>query len=223
MNQAAQDKTAPRIAPLLPPDWDPTILDALGAFPRGLEFVQSRWAAGGDDARGMHVLGTLAHHPALAKAFLTFNAHVAGASTLSARTRELVILRISWLRYSEYEFVQHVILGRRAGLTDAEIARVQAGPEADGWDAGDADLLRAVDELVARARIGDATWARLARTHGTAQLMDLVFVIGCYEILGMAINSFDSQLEPGVSPLEPEARARMLAQSGPPPPSSPIG
>jgi alkylhydroperoxidase family enzyme len=205
-----QNESAPRITHLPPSEWDEAALDALGAFPTSLNFVLTNWKAGPQgDPRGMHVLGTFARHPPLAKAFMTFNAHVAGASTLSRRVRELVILRISWLRYSEYEFVQHVVLGRRAGLTEAEVERVQSGPDAAGWDAEDADLLRAVDELHAHARIGDSTWKRLAQRFDTAQLMDLVFVIGCYEILGMAINSFGTQLEPGVAPLDPVARARM--------------
>jgi hypothetical protein len=42
--------------------------------------------------------------------------------------RELAILRISWLRRGEYEFVQHVILGLNAGLSAADIERVQLGP-----------------------------------------------------------------------------------------------
>jgi alkylhydroperoxidase family enzyme len=205
-----QSESTPRITPFLPSAWNEVILDALGAFPKGLEFVLSRWKAGGVDARGMHVLGTMAHHPPLAKAFLTFNAHVAGASTLSVRVRELVILRISWLRQSEYEFVQHVILGLRAGLTQEEVERVQRGPDAPGWSPVDADLLRATDELNAQARIEQATWDRLAQHFNTVQLMDLVFLIGCYEVLAMAIRTFQTQLEPGVAPLDPAARARML-------------
>jgi 4-carboxymuconolactone decarboxylase len=205
-----QSEPAPRITPLLPSEWDEGILDALGAFPRGLDFVLSRWKGGGVDARGMHVLGTLAHHPTLAKAFLTFNAHVAGASTLAVRVRELVILRISWLRQAEYEFVQHVILGLRAGLTEEEVQRVQRGPDAPGWDPLDADLVRATDELHTHARIEQATWDRLAARFNTAQLMDLVFLIGCYDVLAMAMKSFATQLEPGVAPLDPAARARMF-------------
>lgn len=208
-----QSEPEPRITPILPSAWDEVILDALGAFPRGLEFVLSRWKAGGIDARGMHVLGTLAHHPTLAKAFLAFNAHVAGPSTLAVRVRELVILRISWLRQAEYEFVQHVILGLRAGLTEAEIERVQHGPDAPGWDPVDADLVRATDELHAHARIEQGTWDRLAERFNTAQLMDLVFLIGCYDVLAMAIKTFQSRLEPGVAPLDPAVRARMFSST----------
>src|SRR3546814_18230943 len=100
-------------------------------------------------------------HPALAKAFLTFNNHVATASTVTARVRELVILRISWLRRAEYEFIQHVILGRRAGLSDIEIERIQIGADAPGWAPLDAALLPAVAELHADACIGAAPWHRL--------------------------------------------------------------
>jgi 4-carboxymuconolactone decarboxylase len=203
------NESTPRITPLLPSAWDENILDALGASPRGLEFVLSRWKAGGVDARGMHVLGTFARHPALAKAFLTFNDHVGGASTLSARVRELAILRISWLRHAEYEFVQHVILGKRAGLSAEEVERVQQGADAPGWEPIDADILRATEELHTHSHILSGTWERLAARFDTAQLMDLVFLVGCYDLLAKAIQTFQTQLEPGVAPLDPAVRARM--------------
>ena len=43
--------------------------------------------------------------------------------------------------------------------------------------------------------------------------MDLVFLIGCYDVLAMAIKSFQTQLEPGVAPLDPAVRARMAGNS----------
>jgi 4-carboxymuconolactone decarboxylase len=210
-----QNESVPRIAPLSPPEWDEVILDALGAFPKSLNFVLSKWRDGGVDMRGMHVLGTMAHHPALAKAFMTFNAHVAGASTLATRLREIIVLRISWLRRAEYEFVQHIILGKRAGLSDSEIDRLQHGPDASGWDPLEAEVVRAVDELFADGGIGQTTWDRLTAHFSDIQIMDLVFLVGCYDTLGMAIKTFKMQLEPGVAPLEPAVRARMHQRTVP--------
>lgn len=205
-----QNQFASRVLPLLPPAWDAATHDAASAFPSARDFVLSHHQA--DGARGMHGVGVVLRHSALAKAFLTFNNHVATGSTLSKRIRELLILRLSWLRRSEYEYVQHLVLARNAGLSDAEIERVQHGPAAAGWAPEDADLLRAVDELCADARIQDATWARLSASFSTAQLMDLVFAVGCYEILAMAFKTFGVQLEPGVDPLDPATQARMHAQ-----------
>jgi 4-carboxymuconolactone decarboxylase len=207
-----RDQFPARISPLLPPDWDARTHEAASAFPSARDFVLTNYRDLTGGARGVNGLGAILTHPALAKAFLTFNQHVAAASTLSKRTRELLILRISWLRRSEYEFVQHVVLGRRAGLSDAELERVQLGPNAPGWDALDSDLLRAVDELYADARIQDATWLRLSAQLTQAQLLDLVFAVGCYEVLAMVFKTAGTQLEAGVEPLDSAARARMHAQ-----------
>ena len=204
---------APRLAPILPSQWNEVILDALGAFPQSLNFVLSKWKEGGVDMRGMHVLGTMARHPTLAKAFMTFNAHVAGASTLATRVREIIILRICWLRCSEYELVQHVILGKRAGLSDSDFERLQQGPDAPGWDPLEAEVVRAVDELYVDGGIGQSTWERLTAHFSAIQIMDLVFLVGCYDMLGMAIKTFNMQLEPGVAPLDPAVRARMLERT----------
>lgn len=198
---------APRVVPALPPEWDEAMLQALAAFPSSRDFVQANYQ--GEDPRGSNGLGVLLRHPEAAKAFLTFNCYVATRSSLSRRVRELLILRLSWLRRAEYEYVQHVVLGKRAGLSDAEIERIQQGPEAPGWDALDAELLRAVDQLCADAGIHADTWARLATQLSQAQLMDLVFVVGCYEVLAMAFKSFAVTLEAGVPPLDPALRARM--------------
>jgi 4-carboxymuconolactone decarboxylase len=203
--------TTPRLSPVLPPDWTGEVLDAVSAFPNGRDFVLSHYAQG-ESPGGMNALGTMLRHPALAKAFLTFNNHVSVASSLSKRIREILILRIGWLRQSEYEFIQHLVLGARAGLTQAELERVQLGPDAPGWDAVDADLMRAVDELCADACIREATYARLAAHFDARQLLDLVFTVGCYEVLAMAFKSFAVALEPGVTPLEPAVRARMYGR-----------
>jgi 4-carboxymuconolactone decarboxylase len=207
-----QNQLPPRVIPLLPPEWTAETHDAASAFPSGRDFVLSRYGDQAGGARGTHGLGIILRYPALAKAFLTFNNHVATASTLSKRIRELLILRISWLRRSEYEFVQHTVVGRNAGLSEAVLARVQLGPDASDWEPIDADLVRAVDELHADARIQDTTWTRLSAHFSTEQLMDLVFVVGCYDLLAMVFKTFGAQLEAGVDPLDSAVRARMHAR-----------
>lgn len=204
------NEPAARVAPLMPPDWDAAAQDAMSSFPSARDFVLANWQ--GADPRGTHGIGVMLRHPAATKAFLTFNHHVSVKSSISKRIRELLILRISWLRRSEYEFVQHVVLGLRAGLTEADIERVQQGPDAPGWDSFDADLVRAVDELHANACIGDETWSRLSGHFSTEQLIDIIYAVGCYEIAAMMFKTLGAQLEPGVAPLAPEVRARMYAQ-----------
>jgi 4-carboxymuconolactone decarboxylase len=149
----------------------------------------------------MNILSTFAHHPALARAYFTLNGHLLLATTLSVRQRELVILRVAALRNSPYEWAQHVVVGRDVGLTDEEIARVTFGPDAPFWDPAEADLLRAVDELIIDRKISDATWAALRESIDTQQLMDLIFTVGSYDTLATLIGTFQLALDDDLLPV----------------------
>lgn len=148
--------------------------------------------------RVLNIFRTLAHHPKLLERWMVFGTHVLNKSTLPPRERELAILRIGRLCRSEYEWGQHVLIGRQAGLTDEEIARVKIGPEAAGWSQSEAALLRAVDELHAEAFISDATWQSLSEHFNTQQLLDLIFAVGQYNLVSMALNTLGVQLDEGV-------------------------
>lgn len=154
--------------------------------------------------KGLNVLGIYAHHPVLARAFFTFNGHIMMATSLSLRQRELIVLRVATLRNCAYEWAQHVVMGRDIGLTDEEITRVAEGPDADGWDAADSALLRAMDDLVRDGRISDASWKVLSGEFDTQQLMDLIFTAGAYETLAWLIRSFDVQLDADLADVSPK-------------------
>src|SRR5438128_11696307 len=97
------------------------------------------------EGRVLNIYRTLVAHPKLLKRWGVFGTHVLYKSTLPARERELLILRIGWLCQSEYEWGQHVIIARGCGVTDEEIEHLKAGPEAEGWAALDAAPVRAAE------------------------------------------------------------------------------
>ena len=149
-------------------------------------------------AEPLNIFKTLSNHPKLAKRWLVFANHILGKSSLSERDREIIILRIGWLCQSEYEWGQHVVIGKRAGLSDTEIANIKLGADAEGWSKHDQLLLRATDELHGDAFISDATWEGLAESYSQEQMMDLVFTCGQYNLVSMALNSFGVQLDKGI-------------------------
>ena len=186
--------TSSRIPPLAPQEWPPEMRDALAAL-RPPEPRHPLPERGGDRPKGLNVLGVLAQHPVLTRAYHTYNGHVLFATTLSERQRELLVLRVAAVRQCDYEWRQHVVLGRSVGLDGAEIARIAEGPGAGGWSPLEATMLAAVDELLVDAEIADATWAALAAELDRQQLMDLVFTVGAYDVLAMAMLSFGIQLD----------------------------
>ncbi len=184
----------PRIQPLPPSEWPPEMRHALAAL-RPPEPRHPLPERGGDRPKGLNVLGTLARHPALTRAFHTFNGHVLFATTLAPRQRELLILRVAAVRSAEYEWAQHVVLAGDVGLDPEEISRIAEGPDAPGWSALDQALLRAVDELIVDALVSDDTWRVLASELDEQQLMDLIFTVGAYDLLAMAFRSFGLELD----------------------------
>ena len=86
------------------------------------------------------------------------------------------------------------MIGKKAGLTEEEIARIKEGPDAKGWAPFDATLLRAADELHTDSVVSDQTWAALSERYNTEQLMDTVFAVGQYTLVSMSLNSFKVQL-----------------------------
>ena len=143
-----------------------------------------------------NALSTLMHHPALAGPFLTYNNVLLQTPALDPRARELVVLRVAWRTRSRYEWVQHLRLAPRVGITAGEIAAVADGSEAGAWTPHEADLLAATDQLIDGYRVEDDTWRRLAEQLDERQLVELVFVVGTYTALAMAFKSFGLQLDP---------------------------
>jgi alkylhydroperoxidase family enzyme len=174
----------PRIAPLPKEAWNEA----------QREFLEPLAQTG----RLYNVFSTLANHPDLYRDWTTFASYILRKSTLSPRDREILILRIGWLCQAEYEWGQHVRMGRRAGLTDDDLRRIRQGPTAPDLTEHDRLLLTATDELHADACVGDATWQALSQTYDLRQLMDIVFTVGEYNLVSMALNSFGVQLDEGL-------------------------
>ena len=184
----------PRLDPIPPGEWPEEMRDAIAAL-RPANPTHPLPPRDPDRPKGLNVLGTFAHHPALARAYHTFNGHLLYATTISVRQRELLVLRVAQLRQCEYEWAQHMVLAADAGLTADDVTRIQEGPDAPGWSELDRALLSAADELVRDARIADATWTTLAEELDDRQLMDVVFTVGAYDLLAMALRSFGVELD----------------------------
>jgi 4-carboxymuconolactone decarboxylase len=175
----------PRIPPTAEANWSNDERELLSGFKQQRGYV-------------MNVYGTLTRHPQMYRAWLSFARYILRESSLPGRVREMLILRIAWLASGEYEWAAHKPLGKDAGLTDAEIARLSERPGAEGWAPSDEAIVRAVDELHYDAFISDATWTALSKGLDTRQVMDLVFTVGAYKMLAMALNSFGAQLDKGM-------------------------
>lgn len=154
--------------------------------------------ASGGTGGALNIFLTLARHPGLLRRFLPFGGKLLAGGTLDPRQRELAILRTAWRCRAEYEWGQHVRIGRAAGLGDDEIGRIPEGPAAAGWPAADAAILAACDDLLDDHRLSDATWDALRARLDDRQLIELTMLVGSYAMVAGMLNSLGVEREPGV-------------------------
>jgi alkylhydroperoxidase family enzyme len=81
------------------------------------------------------------------------------------------------------------------------VDRVLDGPDADGWSAHEAALIRAADELHESSRISDEVWAKLSETYDTERLIEATMVVGHYHLVAFALNTLGVELDEGLESL----------------------
>lgn len=126
---------------------------------------------------------TMGRHRTLFRGWLRFAGRLMPAGRLPRRETELVILRVAHLRSCAYEFDHHVHLGRRAGVTDADVERIRSGPDADGWSAREQAMLTAVEGLHANGDLTDTEWDGLRAHLDEREAIELLLLVGHYEML----------------------------------------
>jgi AhpD family alkylhydroperoxidase len=136
---------------------------------------------------------TLGRHRRLFWGWLHFAGRLMPGGRLPRRDTELVILRVATLTGCDYERSHHEHLGRRAGLSGADLDRVAVGPTADGWTARERLLLAATDELHRDRDLGDETWERLSEVLDERGRIELLMLVGHYEMLATTLNTLRVQ------------------------------
>jgi alkylhydroperoxidase family enzyme len=189
-----------RVPPIPPRQWPEGMAEALAAAYRPANPRHPLPPRDASSPKGLNAMGVLAHHPELTAAYNQLIRHALYFSTITPRQRELLVLRVAHLRGSPYEWAQHVYQAGVAGVGPDEVARVRAGPAAEGWTPLERALLSAADELVAIASIEEDTYNRLAQDLDVQQLMDVVFTVGVYEVFAMAMRTFDVELDDDLLP-----------------------
>ncbi|MEA2171483.1 MAG: hypothetical protein QOF76_4783 [Solirubrobacteraceae bacterium] len=189
--------TAPRIPPGTRAD--------IGFINHGLARLIGLAAGGGPP----NIFTTLGRHPSF-QAWLRFAGKLMPGGRLPRADSELLILRVAHVTGSAYEWGHHERLGRAAGLTADEIARVRTGAEADGWSPRQALLLRTADALISGYDLDDAQWAALAAELSEKELIEVPLLVGHYVMLAMTLNAL--RVQPETAPLGSQPRLVKIAE-----------
>ncbi|MCA1337768.1 carboxymuconolactone decarboxylase family protein [Pseudooceanicola marinus] len=163
--------------PLTDADWPEEIADLRDGF-----------------AGQLNVYRTMAHHPALLRAWAPLRQHVVKDSALGPVRSEVVILRAAVRLGSSYEWQQHVSRARKLGLSDARIAAIRDMPQGE-----EGLIVRAVDALLDDHMLSPEQEAELAAAIGRAAVIDLIATVGFYSILGYLLMTYRTPLDDDIA------------------------
>jgi 4-carboxymuconolactone decarboxylase len=160
----------------------------------------------------LNIFRMLAHAQTSLRPFLRFGGAILGRLELDPRLRELAILQVAARSEAEYEWVQHVAIGRQVGLRDEQIEAVKRG-DIDSSPAL-SELERAVllfaAEVVAGPTVSDSTFAAVSERLSPREIVELLLTIGNYLMLARVMTTLQLEID------EP-AGGQALRAAGPPP------
>jgi len=171
--------TSPRIAPLPEAQWTDEHRALVAKY--------------GPEVRVGNAFRTMLNVPELVEGVMPFWIYITADTTLSARHRELLILRTAWLNQNVYVWADHAAVARTAGLGAADLHRIAEGPDADGWDPFEATVLRLADELFRNSSVRDDTWSDLEERYDLYNMVDAIMTVNEFTVLSLLFNSMGVQ------------------------------
>lgn len=188
---------SPRIAPLLPP-YEPEIATAL-----------AKWMPPGSGFEPLTLFRTLYQNPQLSNRMRPLGAGILGSqSSLERREREIVIDRTCARCGCEYEWGVHVAaFGTAVGLDRTQLEDTASETINKAlWSERELMLIRLVDELHETATISDAVWEQLVAIWSTAQLLEVIIIVGWYHLISFVANATHIDYEPWATRFPQQAR-----------------
>jgi 4-carboxymuconolactone decarboxylase len=109
-------------------------------------------------------------------------------SAVPRRLNEMAILMTARWWASQYEWHAHKPLALEAGLSAAVIDDLQAGRRPARMQADEAVVYDFCTELRDRRRVSDTTFTAARRVLGEQGVVDLIALMGYYDLVSMVLN-----------------------------------
>jgi alkylhydroperoxidase family enzyme len=143
----------------------------------------------------LHIFRMVANAPASFQPFLDLALSILARSEFDPRKREIAVLRVAHVLGAAYVWAQHVAVGRRVGLTDAEIAKISAEGPVRGLDDEGNLLCRVADEISRDVRLSDEALQAVLERYGVRQATELILCCSYFNLLGRFLESTRVELE----------------------------
>ena len=137
----------------------------------------------------------IAHSPHILPSFMSMGKILFEKVELSAKLRELAILRVATLSESEYEWVQHIAVAPQAGVTEEQISAVPTWEKSSCFSDKERSVLRYIDEVAQDIKVKDKTFNTLRNYLSEREILELTFVVGFWGMLARVLVALEVDLD----------------------------
>lgn len=153
--------------------------------------------------------------PAVGEPLQRLGSAIRYESRLTDRAREIAILVLASERLSDFEWYAHRAVGRHVGLSESELEALRIGSLSESFDRQEQLVRSVVLELVRSRGITDDTFTDAKAVLGLELMMELVILVGYYDLLDLSMRVWQTPLPKGVqSPFGPDGRHSMQSSEG---------
>ena len=126
---------------------------------------------------------TLLNSPPVARGWLNLLTAIRQQCELSARYREIVIIRIAVINGADYEKQSHIPHARQAGMSDAQIEALDDWRKSTLLDENDRAVLAYTDAMTRDVHVPDDVFAEVRKRFDDRQLTELTATIAAYNLV----------------------------------------
>ncbi|QZS52517.1 carboxymuconolactone decarboxylase family protein [Rhodococcus opacus] len=142
------------------------------------------------EGRLLGPFGLMLLHTRLGSVVQALGAALRFDDTFTARERELAILTVAACRASEFEWLAHENAARAAGLTSRQLQQVLDAEVPEGLAPPEEAIVALVRRLIIERGLNDDLYADATNLLGHDRLAALVWLVGYYEMLAVALATF---------------------------------
>jgi alkylhydroperoxidase family enzyme len=143
----------------------------------------------------LNVFRMMAATPASFQPFVDLAMSILFGSDFDAHKREIAVLRVAHVTRSQYEWVQHLTVAGRLGVSDAEIKAIAVDGPVTGLDEEGNLLCRVADEVSRDVRLSDQALAQILERYGPRQAAELILCCSYFNMLSRLLESTRVELE----------------------------
>ncbi|MBI4285579.1 MAG: carboxymuconolactone decarboxylase family protein [Chloroflexi bacterium] len=135
----------------------------------------------------INIYRTIAHSPEVLRNFLRMGSALLTKAELSARLRELAILRVARLSGSEYEWAQHYSVALEVGVTREQTEAIGNWREVACFNDEERAVLQYTDEVAQNVKVSEETFKNLQRFLSERSIVELTISIGFWGMVARVL------------------------------------